>query len=153
MSLLSAIHTKSFLLGVGISLSITYIVQNRRKRQSSPTNRPRVLSGENYKNNETNENVLMDSPDLDLRLIRKAEAVIQQRTSSITVVVERCTNDHNYSAILRTAEALGIQNVFIIDPPLEEQEDDDQKLSRLSAEELESRQQHKLFAKVGSYAM
>jgi len=59
----------------------------------------------------------MDSPELDQRIIRKAEAVIRWRTSRITVVVERCTNDHNYSAILRTAEALGIQNVWLIDPP------------------------------------
>jgi tRNA G18 (ribose-2'-O)-methylase SpoU len=61
--------------------------------------------------------LLWDHPDLDLRLIRKAEAVIQGRTDAIIIVVERCTNDHNYSAILRTAEALGIQTVYIIDPP------------------------------------
>jgi len=58
---------------------------------------------------------LFDSPDLDMRLVRKAEAVIQGR-SSVVVVVERCTNDHNYSAILRTAEALGVQRVYVIDP-------------------------------------
>jgi tRNA(Leu) C34 or U34 (ribose-2'-O)-methylase TrmL len=31
--------------------------------------------------------------------------------------VERCTNDYNYSAILRTVEALGLQHVWIIEPP------------------------------------
>lgn len=60
---------------------------------------------------------LLDRPDLDLRLIRKAEAVIRSRTDKIVIVVERCTNDHNYSAILRTAEALGIQTVCLLDPP------------------------------------
>mmetsp|Transcript_28299 Transcript_28299/g.43385 ORF Transcript_28299/g.43385 Transcript_28299/m.43385 type:complete len:418 (+) Transcript_28299:3-1256(+) len=62
----------------------------------------------------------MDSPDLDQRLIRKAEGAIQKRTSRLTVVVERCTNDFNYSAILRTVEALGIQHVWIVDPPVQE---------------------------------
>ncbi len=59
---------------------------------------------------------LMDSPALEQRMLRKAEAALQKRTSRLIVVVERCTNDHNYSAILRTAEALGIQHVYIIDP-------------------------------------
>lgn len=31
-------------------------------------------------------------------------------------MVERCTDDHNYSAIIRTAEALGIQHVWLVDP-------------------------------------
>jgi tRNA G18 (ribose-2'-O)-methylase SpoU len=35
----------------------------------------------------------------------------------VTIVVERATNDHNYLAILRTVKALGIQHVWIIDPP------------------------------------
>ncbi|GAX14286.1 tRNA (guanosine-2'-O-)-methyltransferase [Fistulifera solaris] len=99
----------------------------------------------------------MDTPDLDLRLIRKAEAVIRLRTSSITVVVERCTNDHNYSAILRTAEALGIQNVWLIDPPAmtdgagvvedcSKNGQPRQMTVKLSAEEIEQRKQHRLFA-------
>ena len=58
----------------------------------------------------------MDSPSLDNRILRKAEAALQNRTSRLIIVVERCTNDHNYSAILRTAEALGVQHVYIIDP-------------------------------------
>ena len=77
---------------------------------------------------------VMDSPDLNLRLLRKAEGIIQQRCSShkIVLVIERCTNDHNYSAILRTAEALGIQTIYMIDPKniesmkeLEKDDDDD----------------------------
>eukprot|EP00977_Amphora_coffeiformis_P020614 scaffold8374_cov175-Amphora_coffeaeformis.AAC.53 len=38
---------------------------------------------------------LMDSPDLDLRLIRKAEAVIQIRLGNLIVVIERSTNSWN----------------------------------------------------------
>jgi tRNA(Leu) C34 or U34 (ribose-2'-O)-methylase TrmL len=59
----------------------------------------------------------MDAPDLPLRLLSKAEGVLQYR-SSLLVVIERCVNDFNYSAILRTAEALGIQDVWLVDPPL-----------------------------------
>lgn len=59
---------------------------------------------------------IMDSVQLDQRMIRKAEGAIRSRTSRLIVVVERCTNDHNYSAILRTVEALGIQHVYIIAP-------------------------------------
>lgn len=115
--------------------------------------------------------VLMDSMDLDQRLLRKAEAVIQWRTSRLVLVVERCTNDHNYSAILRTTEALGIQTVYMIDPPppamydptttgstttgmtmineddslLTQQEKRKLKLS--TPEEIEARREHHLFAK------
>eukprot|EP00804_Cyclotella_cryptica_P023355 CCRYP_000500-RA/>CCRYP_000500-RA protein AED:0.30 eAED:0.30 QI:246/1/0.75/1/1/1/4/2242/467 len=59
---------------------------------------------------------LMDSSSLDQRMIRKAEGAIRNRTSRLIIVVERCTNDHNYSAILRTAEALGVQHIWIISP-------------------------------------
>jgi tRNA G18 (ribose-2'-O)-methylase SpoU len=62
------------------------------------------------------QGVIMDSPELSHRILRKAEHILQCRTSRIVVVVERCTNDHNYSAILRTCEALGIQNVYLISP-------------------------------------
>jgi tRNA G18 (ribose-2'-O)-methylase SpoU len=59
---------------------------------------------------------LMDSVDLPLRMLSKAEGVVQYR-STLLVVIERCVNDFNYSAILRTAEALGIQDVWLVDPP------------------------------------
>ena len=58
---------------------------------------------------EEEAEVVMDNPNLDQRMLRKAEGALQKRTSRIAIVVERCTNDFNYSAILRTAEALGIQ--------------------------------------------
>ncbi|GAX20037.1 tRNA (guanosine-2'-O-)-methyltransferase [Fistulifera solaris] len=145
---------KSFWFGIGAGLSVTVLapalirwVKGRsilRRLERSRTFSPK-------------EDVIMDTPDLDLRLIRKAEAVIRLRTSCITVVVERCTNDHNYSAILRTAEALGIQNVWLIDPPamtdgagvLEDCNKNGQPRQitvKLSAEEIEQRKQHRLFA-------
>ena len=118
----------------------------------------------------------MDSPDLPLRMIRKAESAIMRRTSRIIVVVERCTNEHNYSAILRTVEALGIQNVWLISPPKRSTEvsehdttsdlndsDDADGLSRtkkiqsftgkfinLTEAEIQSRVNHHIFAKKAS---
>lgn len=94
---------------------------------------------------------VLDSPHLDMRMIRKAEGAIQKRTSRITVVIERCTNDYNYSAILRTTEALGIQNVWIISPPVV-REDDETLLSmkgtliHSNPRELEARKLHHLYA-------
>ena len=60
---------------------------------------------------------VFDSPGLDQRMIRKAEGAIRLRTSRLVIVIERCTNDHNYSAIHRTAEALGVQHIYVISPP------------------------------------
>lgn len=56
---------------------------------------------------------IFDSTSLDKRILRKAEGALRHRTSRLILVIERCTNDHNYSAILRTAEALGIQHVYV----------------------------------------
>ena len=102
--------------------------QNEKTNQSQP-----ILLMERSKTTTTTTTTemataiepLMDSPLLDQRMIRKAEGAILKRTSRITIVVERCTNDHNYSAILRTAEALGVQQVWIISPPPTLHNDDD----------------------------
>lgn len=51
------------------------------------------------------------------RLLRKCETVLSQRTDQIMIVVERSVDTHNYSAIIRTAEALGIQHIWVISPP------------------------------------
>ncbi|KAL3934590.1 MAG: hypothetical protein SGBAC_009720 [Bacillariaceae sp.] len=102
----------------------------------------------------TEEEELMDKPDLDHRMLRKAEAVIQWRTTRLVLVIERCTNDHNYSAILRTAEALGIQIVYMIDPPVVDDGEGSEsnriqsgKLVTRTPEEIEARRKHHLFAR------
>ena len=41
--------------------------------------------------------------------------VSEHRTNYLTVVVENLYQSHNMSAVLRTAECLGIQNVHIIE--------------------------------------
>lgn len=81
-----------------------------------------ILRRQCEKNNNHNLNEVqfegeeMDHAGLKNRVIRKAETVIRQRTSRIIIVIERCTDDHNYTAIIRTAEALGIQHIWLIDP-------------------------------------
>jgi len=106
--------SQHFLLGVASTLAVIWVTRRLSNRKATTTRRDNKAKP-NEKSCESDQ--LMDTPDLSQRIIRKAETVIQWRTSRITVVVERCTNDHNYSAILRTAEALGLQHVWIIDPP------------------------------------
>jgi len=101
---------KPFVSGVAVTAISMIVFQHYRENSKKKRPKPNIP--------ETQNKELMDSPHLDMRMIRKAEGAIWKRTSRVTVVVERCTNDHNYSAILRTAEALGIQNVYIIAPPI-----------------------------------
>lgn len=45
----------------------------------------------------------------------KMERVLDQRTRYLTVVLEDIFQPHNASAVLRTADALGVQNVHIVE--------------------------------------
>jgi tRNA (guanosine-2'-O-)-methyltransferase len=47
--------------------------------------------------------------------VQKFEAVIQQRTRHVTVVVEDVFQPHNASAVLRSAECFGVQDVHVIE--------------------------------------
>ena len=64
-----------------------------------------------------------DTPGLEDRVLRKAETVVQGRTSRFLLVVERCVDSHNHSAIIRTAEALGVQHLWLIDPQMQVEKD------------------------------
>uniref|UniRef100_A0AAV1UQ48 tRNA/rRNA methyltransferase SpoU type domain-containing protein n=1 Tax=Peronospora matthiolae TaxID=2874970 RepID=A0AAV1UQ48_9STRA len=46
--------------------------------------------------------------------LRRAETVLQHRTSRLVLVLEQCMDSHNHQAVLRTAEALGVQHVWLI---------------------------------------
>ena len=48
------------------------------------------------------------------RRLQKIQEVIDQRTRQIVVVLEDIYQPHNASAVLRTCEVLGIQDVYII---------------------------------------
>jgi tRNA G18 (ribose-2'-O)-methylase SpoU len=115
--------TQNFLLGAVTALMTTYAYFKLRKAtfdffdgSIQPPEKTRV------------SRKIVDAPDLEWRTLRKAEAVIRARTDKIVVVIERCTNTHNYSAILRSCEALGIQTILIIDPPAPDSIDDDGKV-------------------------
>ena len=155
---------KPFVTGAVVSVSTLLLLQQlllvsrkteseqQRDDSAARTRELKTRQQENNNNNNDNHDILIDSPHLDMRMIRKAEGAIQKRTSRITVVVERCTNDHNYSAILRTAEALGIQNVWIICPPQIRDDNNPQLLTMKGTqvnqgkEELEARKMHHLYA-------
>ena len=40
------------------------------------------------------------------------EAVLQRRTSRFLIVLERVLDGHNQQAVIRTAEAMGIQHAW-----------------------------------------
>ena len=117
---------KPFVTGIIATLAASHLVPKILSKKRNKTSRSISNSSQPLVNSQTlqqqqqqqpqSSTQIFDSPTLDQRILRKAETAIQQRTSQLIVVVERCTNDHNYSAILRTAEALGIQHVYIIDP-------------------------------------
>mmetsp|Transcript_2190 Transcript_2190/g.3303 ORF Transcript_2190/g.3303 Transcript_2190/m.3303 type:complete len:255 (-) Transcript_2190:84-848(-) len=48
------------------------------------------------------------------RLVRKTETVLKHRTGRFLLVLERCTDNQNYLSCLRTADILGIQDVWIV---------------------------------------
>ena len=58
-----------------------------------------------------------EEPSTDGRLLRRIETVVQRRTARIVLVLERLQDGHNYAAVLRTCESLGVQHVWIVSPP------------------------------------
>ena len=55
-------------------------------------------------------------PDADApRRLRRAEAVLARRLGSLAVVVEDLHDAHNIDAVVRTAEAFGIQRIYRIE--------------------------------------
>lgn len=165
---------KAFLMGSLTTLvAIRVIPHFATKKKKADADPSAHLPSE--KVGSCNQSVVMDSPDLDQRMLRKAETALQKRTSRLIVVIERCTNDHNYSAILRTTEALGVHHVYIISPQsikstlklgaegLDPNSIDDsdtksiekatmfrstgQKVKNSTPEEIQDRASHHLFAK------
>ena len=47
--------------------------------------------------------------------LRRAEAVLAHRTSRIVLVLEQMIDSLNHQAVLRTAEAMGVQHVWTVD--------------------------------------
>lgn len=55
------------------------------------------------------------SPFVTERRLQRLRSVAERRTRSVTVVLENLYQDHNISAVLRTCDGLGIQDVHIIE--------------------------------------
>mmetsp|Transcript_20227 Transcript_20227/g.26257 ORF Transcript_20227/g.26257 Transcript_20227/m.26257 type:complete len:333 (-) Transcript_20227:1754-2752(-) len=55
-----------------------------------------------------------DGVDVEYRILRRAETVLKHRIGDVIIILERISDSHNYTAILRTCEALGYQNVFVV---------------------------------------
>ncbi len=109
--------TSSFLAGAACTAAAMLLYQSCSTKKSSTSKQTtKPVDGAGAVAETAQAATCFDSVDLDQRMIRKAEGAICKRTSRLIIVVERCTNDHNYSAILRTAEALGVQNIWIISP-------------------------------------
>jgi len=53
--------------------------------------------------------------------------VLRGRTQRFGLVLERVLDSHNQQAVLRSAEALGIQEVFVVDPPVQRTEREGEK--------------------------
>lgn len=95
-------NVQAFLAGSALTASLLYLFQKAQRSASLSSNgHPKTKTGRtspnvNQRNTADNSSQLMDSPSLDQRMIRKAEGAIRNRTSRLVIVVERCTNDHNY---------------------------------------------------------
>ena len=50
--------------------------------------------------------------------LRRAERVLRSRLSNVTLVLEKFSNEMNQKAVLRTAEAMGVQHVYQVKPTL-----------------------------------
>lgn len=110
------------LVGVAAGCLISAAVFRRRRQDSKDARR----SQEGSENTPTLRLLLpeeqlnpkdFDVPKADLRLLRKAETVLNRRTGRLLIVLERLQDGHNYCAVLRTMEALGVQHVWVVSPP------------------------------------
>ena len=68
---------------------------------------PRAASEQQCSTSYSTSNPGFDTEGLPDRVLRKAEAVLANRTDRIILVLERCTDNVNYLTCLRTAEVLG----------------------------------------------
>lgn len=73
------------------------------------------------------------------RRLRRAEAVLARRTGRLLVVLERCADEHNRQAVLRTAEAFGVQKVALVEAPGAESNALSRKVTKGAAQWLDLR--------------
>mmetsp|Transcript_11322 Transcript_11322/g.15797 ORF Transcript_11322/g.15797 Transcript_11322/m.15797 type:complete len:452 (+) Transcript_11322:197-1552(+) len=79
--------------------------------------RSEVKDGLERGSGDMDDGAAIDSDGVPRRL-RKCETVLQRRTDRMLLVIEKSYDPHNQHAVLRTAEAFGVQNVWFVDPPM-----------------------------------
>lgn len=100
--------------GIGLGVLLQRILSRRRGELAAPAPAPTLLAAVPAAQLAPTE---LEDPSSDDRLLRRIETVLQRRTARVIVVLERLQDGHNYAAVLRTCEALGIQHVWIVSPP------------------------------------
>jgi len=110
------------LAGAAAGCLLSAVVLRRRQRSSRDTTRRQEGSAKTRPlrlllPEEQLDPRDFDIPQADLRLLRKAETVLSRRTGRLVMVLERLQDGHNFCAVLRTMEALGVQHVWVVSPP------------------------------------
>ena len=99
-------------IGVGVSAIVQRLIARRSAlRSARPLRMRSAVPPSQLCPSEFEE------PSTDGRLLRRIETVVQRRTARIVLVLERLQDGHNYAAVLRTCESLGVQHVWIVSPP------------------------------------
>ena len=146
-------------LGVGLGMLLQRVLAQRSLRrepmvgQAPPASSSAAVPDEQLNPSE------FEAPDADDRLLRRIETVVQRRTSRVIMVLERLCDGHNYAAVLRTCESLGIQHVWMVAPPKRDdlfesavsgKREYDAELMRKEAEKETRRQETDLLPTPGS---
>ena len=110
----------------------------RRPATSEAPRRPRQAGAARSTRPSQAAPIEFERADDAARVARRIETVLRRRTSRLIVVLERLVDGHNYSAIFRTCESLGVQHVWIIGPP-EERFESRQSLKRAAQMERQKK--------------
>ena len=93
-------NIQAFFAGSILTATLFYLYHRDESASRAVITKKDAKQASRSRNTADNSSQLMDSASLDQRMIRKAEGAIRNRTSRLVIVVERCSNDHNYVSVL-----------------------------------------------------